>query len=217
MALPPPLPRCLCWGTRATVFLHFSDLFDLGACPSSDPQDMLAYVRGMTESDWTEDIILFHSELHIIRTLLSEGEPMQSVAAVSTMDSTEDVGLRSDVLEHMAASVKAKFGQENSASQEGHEREEKQEPGSDSAPPARAPRQLKFPRVDPPEVEDDPGQGIPENTPGPLHAVMREFPPADIFTAQTLRTADPQMSCVCAQCAHLPRDPKTCPPHHMSP
>ncbi len=36
----------------------------------------------------------------------------------------------------------------------------------------------------------------------PLHAVMREFPPADIFTAQALRTADPQISCVCAQCAH---------------
>ena len=35
----------------------------------------------------------------------------------------------------------------------------------------------------------------------PLHAVMREFPPADIFTAQALRTADPQISCVCAQCA----------------
>lgn len=85
---------------------------------------MLAYVRGMPESDWTEDIILFHSELHIIRTLLSEGEPMQSVAAVSTMDSTEDVGLRSDVLEHMATSVKAKFGQQNSASQESDEREE---------------------------------------------------------------------------------------------
>jgi len=34
----------------------------------------------------------------------------------------------------------------------------------------------------------------------PLHAVMREFPPTDIFTAQTLRTADPQISCVCAQC-----------------
>jgi len=51
----------------------------------------------------------------------------------------------------------------------------------------------------------------------PLHAVMREFPPTDIFTAQTLRTADPQISCVCAQCAHLQRDPKTCPSHHMSP
>jgi hypothetical protein len=35
----------------------------------------------------------------------------------------------------------------------------------------------------------------------PLHAVMREFPPPDIFTAQALRTADPQISCVCAQCA----------------
>ena len=30
---------------------------------------------------------------------------------------------------------------------------------------------------------------------------MRGFPPADIFTAQALRTADPQISCVCAQCA----------------
>ena len=93
------------------------------------------------------------------------------------MDSTEDVGLRSNVLEHMAASVKAKFGQENSASQESHEREEKQEPVSDSAPPARAPRQLKFPRVDPPEVEDDPGQGIPENTPGYIpQAFPKLFP-----------------------------------------
>ena len=27
------------------------------------------------------------------------------------------------------------------------------------------------------------------------------FPPSDIFTAQALRTADPQISCVCAQCA----------------
>jgi hypothetical protein len=35
----------------------------------------------------------------------------------------------------------------------------------------------------------------------PLHAVMREFPPADIFTAQALRTTDPQISCVCVQCA----------------
>jgi len=35
----------------------------------------------------------------------------------------------------------------------------------------------------------------------PLHAVMRKFPPADIFTAQALQTADPQISCVCAQCA----------------
>ncbi len=36
----------------------------------------------------------------------------------------------------------------------------------------------------------------------PLHAVLREFPPADIFTAQALRTADPQINCVCAKCAY---------------
>ncbi len=30
--------------------------------------------------------------------------------------------------------------------------------------------------------------------------MIREFPPADIFIAQALRTADPQISCVCAQC-----------------
>jgi len=35
----------------------------------------------------------------------------------------------------------------------------------------------------------------------PLHAVMCKFPPVDIFTAQALRTANPQISCVYAKCA----------------
>ena len=147
------------------VFLHFSNLLDLGACPSSDPNDMVAYVRGMPESDWTQDITLLHSELHIIRIMLCEDEPIQSVSAVSTIESTEDVGLRSSVLEHMATTVNEKFGQQDNSAKENVEGPEKEGPGSASSISGQ-PRQPKFPRVDPPEVEDDPGQGIAENTPG---------------------------------------------------
>ena len=97
--------------------------------------------------------------------MLCEDEPMQSVAAVSTIDSTEDVGLRSSVFEHMATTVNEKFGQQDNSSKENVEGAEKEEPGSASSISGE-PRQPKFPRVNPPEVEDDPGQGIPENTPG---------------------------------------------------
>ena len=94
------------------VFMHLCDQFDLGAPPSGDPQDVMTYLRGMPETDWTEDITLLHSELHVIRTMLSAEEPMQFAGAVSALESTEDLSLRSGVLDDMAECVTEIFGQE---------------------------------------------------------------------------------------------------------
>ena len=146
------------------VFMHLCDQFDLGAPPSGDPQDVMTYLRGMPETDWTEDVTLLHSELHVIRTMLSAEEPMQFAGAVSALESTEDLSLRSGVLDDMAECVTELFGQEKQATTDGGEEDKEMELGPPEATKVGI-KQLKHPRVDPPEVEDEPGQGIPENTP----------------------------------------------------
>ena len=63
--------------------------------------------------EWADDIMVFHAELHVIRSMLSADEPLQSVGAVSALDSTEDVSLRAKVIDDMAGCAQQTFGQED--------------------------------------------------------------------------------------------------------
>jgi hypothetical protein len=132
------------------AILHANDAIDTGIPPSVEPGSLLDYLRDMPEADLTEDLTMLHSELHAIRVRdRADDEPIVSAGAVSAVPSGEDVGLRTDALDNLEKNVQEKWPQ----------------------------RQPKYPRVDPPEVEDQVGQGIPENTPGYIaQAFPKLFP-----------------------------------------
>ena len=96
--------------------------------------------------------------------IAAEEPEVVSTGSVTVTDTGDDVGLRADVVESLASIAAEVLGESG------------QVPGSVSdLPPGeeRLPeelgqqqRKLKYPRVDAPEVEDQPGQAIREDTPG---------------------------------------------------
>ena len=120
----------------------------------------------MPEEDLTEDLTMLHSELHAIRVRdRADDEPIVSAGAVSAVPSGEDVGLRTDALDNLEKNVQEKWPR----------------------------RQPKYPRVDPPEVEDQVGQGIPENTPGYIAQAFPKLFPHGCGDFHTARGSLPKL------------------------
>ena len=131
-----------------------------------------------------------------------ENPQVVHAGATASADAGDDVGLRQEVLESLADAAKKVIGRPTDAPCSASARQDVDQPG-DGAPeldspadvgkpivgdPAGAPgsasarpdedpavhgRQVKYPRVDPPEVEDQPGQAVREDTP---RYIVRAFP-----------------------------------------
>ena len=149
------------------------------------------FLAEMPQTEWGDELLLLYSELHTVRLLLNVEEPPVLFGGFSAVPPGEDVGLREETLEAMAAAVeniehqasghaesaeapdfdnKRDSGGEDTdvdagAEVEGHAAVTPAF-GSAEGKTAPDPKMPKLPRVDPPPVEDEPGQAIREDTPG---------------------------------------------------
>ena len=74
------------------------------------------------------------------------------------------MGQHEDVLDSLAGAAEQSVGQRSEAPGLASARPGEDPPAEDSSHAHG--RKLKYPRVDPPDVEDEPGQAIQEDTPG---------------------------------------------------
>ena len=145
------------------LLLHAHGAMDLGVPPSAEMENVRRTLGESNEEQWTNDYQMLHCELANVREEQGKDEPLISAGALTQDGPGEDVGTRSGALDDAAKSVKAcaeagMWDMEASAAE-----------GGDSG----SSRKVKFPRVDPPEVEDEPGQAVKEDTPG---YIARAFP-----------------------------------------
>ena len=145
----------------------------------------------MPQTEWGDELLRLYSELHTARLLLNVGEPLVLVGGFSAVPPGEDVGLREETLEAMAAAVENIEHQASghAESAEVPDFDNTRDSGHEAATPAFGsaegktapdPKMPKLPRVDPPPVEDEPGQAIREDTPGYIaQAFPRLFPARD--------------------------------------
>ena len=144
------------------ALLYANGALELPTIPELPTAAVATYLAEMPETEWPDQLLLLYSELHIVRALYSAEEPEVHVGGLSAATPAEDVGQREELLEGMAAAVEVLQGQAK----------ERETPTDEAAPaiPEEATKPdtkpPKLPRVDPPPVDDEPGQAIRENTPG---------------------------------------------------
>ena len=163
-------------------------------------KDILPALRAMGDHERPEHLDVLSAEIDAIMYELSQEEP-ETVTAGSTQDADtlDDVGLREQVVDELA-SVAEELGEESGeapgsasgpipgdvvAPNGGEDLPVGEEaPGSASGPvldnaaatgggESQRQGKFKYPRLDPPEVEDQPGQAIREDTPG---YIAKAFP-----------------------------------------
>ena len=156
------------------VALSARGIVELGLSQDQAPLDMLSALRSIDGAGDASplELSMFCAELDAVMLELSQEEPeVVHTGSTAAMEVGDDVGLREDVVDSLASIAKVLAGGENAA------------PVSDSAlgkeDPAGATetqlveRKTKYPRVDPPDIEDQPGQAIREDTPG---YIAKAFP-----------------------------------------
>ena len=154
----------------------------MGIEPSVEAKDVPRILRELPEEAWTTDLVMLHNELAAVRLELASDEPLISVGALSAEDPGDDVGVRKSALDAMAQTVRAGAGggikSTSGSTAEG--------PVPESA------LKTELPRVEPPEVEDEPGQAIKENTPGYIAQAFPKLFPHGIGDFHSLRAVGRQ-------------------------
>jgi len=168
------------------LVLREHDRLELGVPETLNAKVMLTQLKSMPPEDWTSEYVLFRAELASIFLEMRVDEPIVSAGVISEAPVADDVGARVECLQSMTSAVRAQFP--NAADeQDSQEAATETAPtlgsaadmadptsgGGDASVAPDAPlldsatgRKLKYPRVDPPEVEDRPGLAIREDTPG---------------------------------------------------
>ena len=146
-----------------SVALCAREVLDLGLPPTLDVRACLAAVRSLPVLEWPSDLENFATEIDAIMMEL-KGEELEVVSAgtVAGAATGDDVGRRTSEVESLASVASEVLGEELL---------EEQDPLEEV--PEEPERKAKYPRVDPPEVEDQPGQAIREDTPG---YISKAFP-----------------------------------------
>ena len=174
---------------KVAVLFHVEEILNLDLSADLTANQMVETVREMAVEEWAADLHMFCSELHVVQDeLLRDGgsETMESAGGISEGKPDDDVGLRQNTLETMAGEVAAGFGR-------GEVQEVTEAPsmpgsasntcGVDAAMPVSdsnaggkaepSAAKCKYPRVMPPEVEDEVGEAVREDTPG---YIAKAFP-----------------------------------------
>ena len=176
------------------VALSARGILDLGLPPGGEAPDTLRAVRSLCAHECPADLLVYRAELDAIMLELSEESPeVVHAGTTASAEAGDDMGQREALLDSITAAAQEVVGGSGDASnlagacpqQEGGTGGD-DAPGSGSAGPqegvaggdgapgsASAGRKVKYPRVDPPDVEDDPGQAIREDTPG---YIAKAFP-----------------------------------------
>ena len=163
---------------------------------NTDPAATLRALRSLDTTDCPVDLHVFHAELDaVMMEEYDENPEVVHVGTTAAAEARDDVEYRQKVLESLAgvaeqvvggpADLPGSAGAAPDVDQQGDDKPDPDAvvdvaedvvgdptgvPGSASErPDADRPihgRKVKYPRVDPPEVEDEPGQAIREDTPG---------------------------------------------------
>ena len=155
-----------------SVALSARGVLELGFPNNLDARASLHALRSLPAFEWPSDLQSFHTEIDAIR-MEFDGEDVEVVTTGTVAEAAagDDVGLRAkmvDSLASVASEVLSAGGKlPGSASCDPELRERPPEAGDRRQEvPEESQRKLKYPRVDPPEVEDGPGDAIREDTPG---------------------------------------------------
>ena len=154
------------------VALAARGILDLGLPQGGEPSDTLRAIRSLDTHDCPVDLHVFRAELDaVMMEEYGEDPEVVHTGATASAEAGDDVGLREDAVHSLAGAAEEVLGRRDEA------------PGFASARPAADPpaedtshghgRKLKYPRVDPPDVEDEPGQAVREDTPG---YIAKAFP-----------------------------------------
>ena len=154
---------------RFAVLLHTEGVLSLGFPAAFTVNDMTIAVRSLPIDEWTEDLHMLCSELHVIQAELKIDEPTETAGGITEQPPDDDVGLRQGALDSLAKEVANVFD------------------GS----PAEA--RCKYPRVAPPEVEDDVGQAVREDTPGYIAMAFPKLFPHGTGDFHDLRQRFPKL------------------------
>ena len=181
--------------------LHAHGALRLDVPDQVDSASLPSFVASVPQTEWSDDLSLLYSELHTVRAAVASEEPLISVGGFSSAAPGEDVGQREDLLEGMAEAIhelqsaganappreSCAEAQETPVSDSAGLKQDTKPPQESCAEPEETPvsdsagrkqnAKLKYPRVDPPVVEDEPGQAIREDTPGYIaQAFPKLFP-----------------------------------------
>ena len=149
-----------------SVALCARGILDLKLPQDLEAQDTLRVLRSLPEVDSPIDLDSFHGEIDAIRMEFAAEEPeVVNAGSVTCTKKSDDVGLRADVLDSLASVLPEVRGESgvlpgsaSSLPQSGEALPEAPDPLPEV--PGRQQRKLTYPRVDPHEVEDQPGQAI---------------------------------------------------------
>ena len=175
------------------AFVHVHGVVELPVPPDISILSVTQFLAGMPPTEWSDELLVLYSELHTVRGIVSADEPTVLLGGVSAAPPGEDVGQREDILEAMAAAVVDVKHQAERCEDVMAEAE-----GDGSAVPdfVSAQGHLKrprFPRVDPPPVEDEPGKAIREDTPGYIAQAFPKLFPHGAGDFHCLRCGMPKL------------------------
>ena len=74
--------------------------------PGLPPSEMVSAVRDLDVADWSVDLQLLCMELNLVQVELRADEPLESAGGISTSVPGDDVELRENTLDVMAAAVR---------------------------------------------------------------------------------------------------------------
>ena len=157
------------------IVLHEHGHLDIGISHDMDMKALLSQLESMPPDEWTSDYMQLRQELAAIHLDATQDEPVIHAGAVSEQPASDDVGMRADCINTIAADVTAHFGNDLAASsavsnvaqaEVTDANDDANEAEVEDVSGQRKASKFKYPRVDPPEVEDKPSDAIREDTPG---------------------------------------------------
>ena len=153
------------------LVLHEHGKLELGLNAAGDAKAMMAQLKSMPCDEWTLDYTVMRQELSAIFLEMMQDEPIISMGAMSEPVVGDDVGVREECLNEMEGSVAKRFGGGDGEVDEQPDdatcaASETQPADSAAGLASASERKCKYPRRDPPEIEDGPGMAVREDMPG---------------------------------------------------
>ena len=147
------------------VALAARGVVDIGLPQDGEPGDTLRALRSLDTHDCPVDLHVFRAELDALMIEEYEENPeVVHAGATASADAGDDVGLREGVLDSLAGAAQEVIEGRGEVPGSASARADQDPPAGGAPQPCG--RQAKYPRVGPPDVEDQPGQAIREDTPG---------------------------------------------------
>ena len=178
------------------AMMHHYNAIDFEGISVMSAKDLRKAIGSLQPEQFPSSLELHHSEMLLACDEAADTVAVETAAALSASDASDDVGLRKAVVQDAVAAVAKVFGvgpdvdipgPGNAGS--GGASASKHEIGEASPAPGRAGR---YPRVDAPEVEGSASMAIREDEPGYIPKAFPKFFPfgtSDFHTAQGGRTA----------------------------